>query len=270
MDQNKQLEKYRIVRKETLAKECFRLVVRCPDIAKRAQAGQFAHIRAEGFLLRRPISICEVDRAAGAVTLVFEVRGEGTKVISELREGDLIDMLAPLGNGFSLLPGKKAILIGGGIGTPPMLECAKFYGKSAIVITGFRSASAVILQKEFKRTGAEVILCTDDGTAGEKGFVTGPLRRCLERGSADLICACGPNGMLSGVVSLAKEFGVACEVSLEERMAAASARALSAPANPSKTAKSTMPASVRMVLYLTQRRSHCNGRFIGQHGWRYL
>ena len=190
MDQNKQLEKYRIVRKETLAKECFRLVVRCPDIAKRAQA----------------------------VTLVFEVRGEGTKVISELREGDLIDMLAPLGNGFSLLPGKKAILIGGGIGTPPMLECAKFYGKSAIVITGFRSASAVILQKEFKRTGAEVILCTDDGTAGEKGFVTGPLRRCLERGSADLICACGPNGMLSGVVSLAKEFGVACEVSLEERM----------------------------------------------------
>lgn len=218
MDQNKQLEKYRIVRKETLAKECFRLVVRCPDIAKRAQAGQFAHIRAEGFLLRRPISICEVDRAAGAVTLVFEVRGEGTKVISELREGDLIDMLAPLGNGFSLLPGKKAILIGGGIGTPPMLECAKFYGKGAIVITGFRSASAVILQKEFKRTGAEVILCTDDGTAGEKGFVTGPLRRCLERGSADLICACGPNGMLSGVVSLAKEFGVACEVSLEERM----------------------------------------------------
>ena len=172
MDQNKQLEKYRIVRKEALAKECFRLVVRCPDIAKRAQAGQFAHIRAEGFLLRRPISICEVDRAAGAVTLVFEVRGEGTKVISELREGDLIDMLAPLGNGFSLLPGKKAILIGGGIGTPPMLECAKFYGKSAIVITGFRSASAVILQKEFKRTGAEVILCTDDGTAGEKGFVT--------------------------------------------------------------------------------------------------
>lgn len=218
MDQNKQLEKYRIVRKETLAKECFRLVVRCPDVAKKAQAGQFAHIRAEGFLLRRPISICEVDRAAGAITLVFEVRGEGTKVISELREGDLIDMLAPLGKGFSLLSGKKVILVGGGIGTPPMLECAKFYGKSATVITGFRSASAVILQEDFKRTGAKVILCTDDGTAGEKGFVTEALRRCLEKDGADLICACGPNGMLGGVVSLAREFGVACEVSLEERM----------------------------------------------------
>ena len=178
MDQNKQLEKYRIVRKETLAKECFRLVVRCPDIAKRAQAGQFAHIRAEGFLLRRPISICEIDRAGGTITLVFEVRGEGTKVISELREGDLIDMLAPLGNGFSLLPEKKAILIGGGIGTPPMLECAKFYGKSATVITGFRSASAVILQEEFKRTGAEVILCTDDGTGS-----TSPLSRERQRRS---------------------------------------------------------------------------------------
>lgn len=151
MDQNKQLEKYRIVRKETLQRNASDWLSVVRILPKRAQAGQFAHIRAEGFLLRRPISICEVDRAAGAVTLVFEVRGEGTKVISELREGDLIDILAPLGNGFSLLPGKKAILIGGGIGTPPMLECAKFYGKSAIVITGFRSASAVILQKEFKR-----------------------------------------------------------------------------------------------------------------------
>lgn len=218
MDQNKRLEKYRIVRKETLAKECFRLTIRCPEIAKKAQAGQFAHIRANGFLLRRPISICEIDRAAGTITLVFEVRGEGTKVISELREGDTMDMLAPLGRGFSLLDNKKVILIGGGIGTPPMLECAKHYGKSATVITGFRSASAVILQEDFARTGAEVILCTDDGTAGEKGFVTEALKPCLEKGGTDLICACGPNGMLKGVVALAKDFGVPCEVSLEERM----------------------------------------------------
>ena len=218
MDQNKRLEKYRIVRKETLAKECFRFVIRCPDIAKKAQAGQFAHVRADGFFLRRPISICEIDREAGTVTLVFEVRGEGTKALSELREGDTVDMLAPLGNGFSLLPEKKVILVGGGIGTPPMLECAKFYGKAAVVITGFRSASAVILQDDFKRTGAETLLCTDDGTAGEKGFVTEPLRRVLERGGIDMVCACGPNGMLKGVVSLAKEFKVPCEVSLEERM----------------------------------------------------
>ena len=218
MDFNHLLEKYRVIRKETLAKECYRLVIRCPEIANKAVAGQFAHVRADGFMLRRPISICEVDRESGTLTLVFEVRGEGTKVIAELREGDLIDMIAPLGNGFTLEEGKKVVLIGGGIGTPPMLQCAKFYKENATVITGFRNASAVILQDDFKRTGANVILCTDDGTAGEKGFVTAALRRVLESEGADLICACGPNGMLKGVVALANEFGVECEVSLEERM----------------------------------------------------
>ena len=189
------------------------------DIADEARPGQFISVYSQdgSRLLPRPISICEADPDEGRLRIVYRIAGKGTDEFSKYVSGDPIDIMGPLGNGFPQ-EGENVFLIGGGIGTPPMLECAKFYGKSAIVITGFRSASAVILQKEFKRTGAEVILCTDDGTAGEKGFVTGPLRRCLERGSADLICACGPNGMLSGVVSLAKEFGVACEVSLEERM----------------------------------------------------
>ena len=215
MDQNKQLEKYRIVRKETLAKECFRLVVRCPDIAKRAQAGQFAHIRAEGFLLRRPISICEVDRAAGAVTLVFEVRGEGTKVISELREGDLIDMLAPLGNGFSLLPGKKAILIGGGIGVPPMLEMAKQLNCEKQIILGYRDEN-LFLRDEFEAYG-EVFVATEDGSVGTKGNVLDAIRE--QNLTADVIYACGPTPMLRAIKEYAAEKGIKCYISLEEKMA---------------------------------------------------
>ena len=218
MLQNEKLEKYLILKKEMLAKSCVRLTIRCPEIAKKASAGQFAHVRANGFMLRRPISISEIDKEAGTIRLVFEVRGEGTAVIAELNAGDTVDMLAPLGNGFTLEKGKKVVLLGGGIGTPPMLEVAKFYGADATVITGFRSASAVILQDDFKKTGANVMLCTDDGTAGEHGLVTAPLARVLEGGNVDLVCACGPNGMLKGVVSLAKEHGVSCEVSLEERM----------------------------------------------------
>ena len=215
MDQNKQLEKYRIVRKETLAKECFRLVVRCPDIAKRAQAGQFAHIRAEGFLLRRPISICEVDRAAGAVTLVFEVRGEGTKVISELREGDLIDMLAPLGNGFSLLPGKKAILIGGGIGIPPMLELAKNLNCEKTAVIGYRDKETFLADE--LRKYADVVIATEDGSVGTKGNVIDAIR--AEKLTADIIYACGPTPMLKALKTYAMENGIECYISLEEKMA---------------------------------------------------
>ena len=92
----------------------------CPDIAAKAKAGQFVHIRVPGFTLRRPISICEVDREQGGIRILFDVRGEGTRVMAQMKEGDLIDVMGPLGNGFALLePQKKAVVVGGGIGVPP-------------------------------------------------------------------------------------------------------------------------------------------------------
>lgn len=128
-------------------------------------------------------------------------------------------MLAPLGHGFTVDESfKKVVLVGGGIGTPPMMPLAKIYGKKATVISGFRSAEAVILQEDFKKTGAETILCTDDGTTGRKGFVTEPLKELLEQGSIDAVYACGPMPMLKNIASLADEANVYCEVSLEERM----------------------------------------------------
>lgn len=210
---------YRILTKRNLAKNIYDYVIEAKDMAELAQAGQFVHIRVQGFSLRRPISICEIDKEAGTIRIVFEVRGEGTAELAKLQEGQLIDLIGPLGKGFSLLdPSKKVIVIGGGIGVPPMLEVAKHYGSNATAIIGFRSANAVILAEDFQAKGAKLMLCTDDGTMGSKGFVTAALKHRLLEENADLICACGPHMMLKGIVELANEYHIPCEVSLEERM----------------------------------------------------
>ena len=146
------------------------MVIDCPAVTAKAQEGQFVHLLPDGnYVLRRPISICEIDRKAGTLRLVFEVRGEGTKTLSQVRAGDTIDLLGPLGHGFTLLePSATAVMIGGGIGTPPMLPLAQHYGKNATVICGFRNQGAAILQNDFAATGADTLLCTDDGSAGRK------------------------------------------------------------------------------------------------------
>lgn len=212
--------KYLITEKTAIAREIYSFTISCPEVVAAASPGQFVHIRANGFTLRRPISICGIDKDKGTLRIVFEVRGEGTAEIAKLNKGDLIDMLAPLGHGFTVDESyKKVILIGGGIGTPPMLPLAKIYGSRASVITGFRKASAAILQDDIKKTGAEVILCTDDGSAGIHGFVTQPFAELVEKGGIDAVYACGPSPMLKAVSKLCIEKGIKCEISLEERMA---------------------------------------------------
>lgn len=211
--------KYQIAGKRALAKDIYSIEITCPEIAEIAQPGQFVHILPAEFTLRRPISICDINREKGTLRIVFIVKGDGTKEIAKLNEGDLIDMLAPLGHGFTVNDSfKKVVLIGGGIGTPPMLPLAKFYGEKAVVISGFRNAEAVILQNDFKQTGAETILCTDDGSMGTKGFVTEPLKELLEKGGIDAVYTCGPTPMLKNIAAIANEKNVFCEVSLEERM----------------------------------------------------
>lgn len=212
--------KFIITEKTAIAREIYSFTISCPDVAAVASPGQFVHIRAKGFTLRRPISICGIDKEKGTLRIVFEVRGEGTAEIAKLNKGDLIDMLAPLGHGFTVDESySKVILIGGGIGTPPMLPLAKIYGNKATVITGFRNASAVILQDDIKKTGAEAVLCTDDGSAGIHGFVTQPFTELVEKGGIDAVYACGPSPMLKAVSKQCIDKGIRCEISLEERMA---------------------------------------------------
>ena len=146
---------------------------------------------------------------------MFQVKGEGTEILSKAKVGDELDIICPLGHGFDIQKGKKYCLIGGGIGVPPMLYCAKT-AENPVVITGFRNKDLVILQDDFKKYTDEVYLVTDDGTAGEKGFVTDVLKKKIDE--VDEVCACGPMVMLKAIAEICKEKGKPCQVSLEERM----------------------------------------------------
>ncbi len=211
--------KYLITEKKAIARDIFSIVINCPEIADIAVPGQFVHILPLGFTLRRPISICDIDKQKGTLRIVFIVKGSGTKEIASLNEGGVIDMLAPLGHGFTVNESfKKILLVGGGIGTPPMLPLAKIYKEKSTVISGFRSADAVILQDDFKNTGAKTILCTDDGTMGVKGFVTQPLEDILKSEKIDAVYSCGPMAMLKNIAAVCDKYNTLCEVSLEERM----------------------------------------------------
>ncbi len=211
---------YIITNKCALAKEIYSFEIKCAEIAEIAAPGQFVHIRTGNFTLRRPISICGIDKEKGTLRIVFEIRGDGTSQIARLNEGDLIDMLAPLGHGFTVDRNfKKVVLIGGGIGTPPMLPLAQIYGEKAVAISGFRNSVAAILQDDFKSAGAQTVLCTDDGSAGIHGFVTQPFAELAEQGRIDAVYACGPIPMLKGIAQICKEKNIYCEISLEERMA---------------------------------------------------
>ncbi|MBR1864799.1 MAG: dihydroorotate dehydrogenase electron transfer subunit [Ruminococcus sp.] len=210
---------YRIVSKKNLAKGIFDVEISCPHVARLAGPGQFAQVAAEGYFLRRPISICDIDKDKGTIRLVFEVRGKGTEQLSRLNEGELMDIMAPLGNGFKVVEGVKAVCVGGGIGVPPMVGIARQYGENCTAISGFRNMAAVILQEDFRAAGVKTVLCTDDGSAGRKGFVTEALEELVSQDKPDIIYACVPMVMLKKVAAVAEKNGIECQVSLEERMA---------------------------------------------------
>lgn len=214
-------EDYPILSKEKIADNTYSFIISCPNAAKEAKAGQFVHIKAEGYTLRRPISICEIDKEKGTIRIVFEVRGGGTDKLSQLCANDNINMIAPLGNGFTVnnvSEDKNIIVVGGGIGVPPMCSLAACYNNVKAII-GFRSKDKVILEEDLKRIGADVTVCTDDGSYGYNGVVTLPLEDELKKGNTVMVYACGPIPMLKAVVNTAKKYNVPCEISLEERMA---------------------------------------------------
>ncbi len=213
------VEQCRILQKNTCGEDTFDLWLAAEKTARSAEPGQFVHLLVPGKPLRRPISICEIDAAQGALRLVFQVRGQGTAALAQVPAGGELNLLGPLGHGFTLpAEEKNPVFVGGGIGVPPLLEAAKRYGERARVILGFRSKAACILEEDFRRAGCRVTLMTDDGSAGSKGLVTEPLEQFAGAGQAGMIFACGPTPMLKGVAAIAAAHNVPCQVSLEERM----------------------------------------------------
>ncbi|SFR76853.1 dihydroorotate dehydrogenase electron transfer subunit [Anaeromicropila populeti] len=186
------------------------------EIASHAKAGQFVSLycKAGQLLLPRPISICEIDPEGGTLRLVFRVAGSGTREFSLLQQGDFIDVFGPLGNGFMPM-GKKAILIGGGIGIPPMLQLAKSLECEKTIVLGYRDKE-LFLKEEFELLG-KVCVSTEDGSYGTKGNVINAITE--NKIDGDIIFACGPTPMLRGIKQFAQEKGIKAQLSLEEKMA---------------------------------------------------
>lgn len=186
------------------------------ELADNARPGQFVSLYCkEGSqLLPRPISICEIDKENETLRLVYRVVGKGTEEFSKMNAGDTIRVMGPLGNGFTL-EGKKAILIGGGIGIPPMLQLAKSLDCEVQVVLGYRDAD-LFLKSEFEPYGT-VFVSTEDGSVGTKGNVMDAIRENAL--TADIIYACGPTPMLRAIKNYAEANGIECYISLEERMA---------------------------------------------------
>ena len=204
-----------IVSNERLRETVYAITAECPGFA--ACAGQFVGVKCgEERLLRRPISICNAD--GGRFTLVFEALGDGTRWLSQRKTGQRLDILGPLGNGFHV-PNGNIIVVGGGIGVPPLLFAARSAKGAVTAVLGFRDSSRIILKEEFESACKKVIIATDDGSSGFHGTVSPPLTELLESGAYDSVIACGPLVMLKAAAEISKQHGVQCMVSLEERMA---------------------------------------------------
>ncbi len=211
-----------ILENSPLAEDVFRLWLKAGtseacSALKSVKAGQFVNIGVKGCFLRRPISICDVE--GERLCLVYKVVGKGTAIMADMSVGEQVDMLLPLGNGFNIArSGAKPLLVGGGVGVPPLLllfKQLKEAGKTADVVLGFNKRQDIILADEFRRLGCEPIVATIDGSEGYKGFVTDALRNINANANNTYYYSCGPIGMLRAVK---RELAIGGELSMEERM----------------------------------------------------
>lgn len=218
---NKVFEYARVIDQFQLSEGIFDLRLRT-NAAQSAVPGQFLNLypKDETKRLPRPISICEIDKENGILRLVYRVtkEGSGTEEFSGYRTGDEVKILGPLGNGFPVeeFRDKKVVLMGGGIGIPPMLSIAKELKGKCTAILGYRDANT-FLTDDFIDLNTKLVLTSDDGSLGIKGNVIDGMKQA--RISVDVIFACGPTPMLRGIKAFAEERKITCYISLEERMA---------------------------------------------------
>ena len=202
---------FKIKQNVLIAKNTYKMVLE-GDTSHITAAGQFVNIKLEGFFLRRPISVCDLE--GDLLTLIYKVVGEGTEAMSKMAEGTELDVLCGLGNGYDLTKsGATPLLIGGGAGVPPMFLLARRLiaeGKKPTAILGFGSADEVFYKEEFEKIGVPVTVTTVDGSAGIKGFVTDAMN-----GEYSYFFTCGPEPMLKAIYDKSLTSG---QFSFEERM----------------------------------------------------
>ncbi len=198
---------------EPIASDCWRMTLR-GDFSGVHAPGQFVQVQLPGFYLRRPISVCDWDE--NGLTLIYKAVGHGTESMSGMQPGQTLDLLTGLGNGFAVVPNKRPLLVGGGVGVPPLYGFCKALaaaGQRPMAALGFATAADALLAEELRALGARVCIATVDGSLGIKGFVTDAIR---ESGfNFDYLYACGPEPMLRAVYDLPADG----QFSFEERMA---------------------------------------------------
>ena len=205
---------FSILKNECIAPSVYKMVLK-GDISDITMPGQFINIKLDGFYLRRPISVHDIDTEAGTVTIIYKVVGEGTEYMKDMTEGEL-DVLTGLGNGFHTeLSGDTPVVVGGGVGVPPMFLLAKKLiseGKKVTAVLGFNKKEEIFCEDDFKAIGCETIVATADGSYGVKGFVTDAIATI---DTPSFYFACGPEPMLKALYN-----NVDCdgELSFEERM----------------------------------------------------
>ena len=218
--------KMEIVRNRELAKGIWQMDITGEFPYDNVQPGQFIHVRiGEGYdhLLRRPISIAEVDLGQRLLTIVYRIVGDGTNWLTLQKEGTKLDILGPIGNGFKIERSNRSLVVGGGIGVPPLYELSKQLvakGEELDIFLGFRTASEAFWLDRFSKLG-DMLVFTEDGHLGIKGFVTqGIVSRLSEKiNTWDKVYACGPHGMLKAVKEIIQDLPIGGGASLEERMA---------------------------------------------------
>lgn len=206
-------DKYKIKSNKNIAKNVYEMILE-GDTSYIVRPGQFINIELDGFYLRRPISVCDYDDKT--ITIIYKVVGNGTEKMSTLKEGEILDILTGLGNGFNInTSGDRPLLIGGGVGTPPMYNlCKKMIEKDIkpVVILGFGTKDEVFYEEKFKKLGAEVYIATMDGSYGTKGTVVDVVKNL---NNYTYYYTCGPQKMLKAVYDSANSNG---ELSFEEKM----------------------------------------------------
>ncbi len=204
---------YTVLENKKIAKDTFLMILK-GDTQYITKSGQFINILIEGFYLRRPISVCDFNEET--ITIIYKVVGEGTKKMAEYKNGTVLDILTGLGNGFDVKKGgNKPLVIGGGVGTPPLYHLTKSLikeGKKPTVVLGFTSKDDVFYKEEFEALGCNVHIATNDGSFGTKGFVTDVIKDLKDY---DFYYTCGPEAMLKAIFSSVSVDG---ELSFEERM----------------------------------------------------
>ena len=202
---------FKISKNEMLVDNVYKMVLH-GDTSDITACGQFINIQLDGLYLRRPISVCDCDDKS--VTIIYKVVGKGTEQMSQMSAGETLDVLTGLGNGYDLsLSGDTPVLLGGGVGVPPLYMLAKELkkqGKAVSVILGFNTKSEVFYEQEFKELGCDVTVTTVDGSYGVKGFVTNAYPK-----NYSYFYTCGPEPMLKAIYKTAATSG---QMSFEERM----------------------------------------------------